>query len=241
LQTALPVRRSFRHVKSSKRYNLDLRSSLRMIVKFDGDVPHLISRHRPSVPRKLLLLIDISGSMKLHTAEHLELAHCIAQNARSVEVFTIGTKLTRVTSALRKRDKGAALEHVADLVLDWDGGTRIGPTILALLKVPRYAAFARGACVIVISDGLERGGHTDFQSGVSRLSLLAHRMSLCTPLAADPMFRPQTGAIKSVLPYLDDLVDGSSLLKLVDFILALARPTVPAETVWRDKHDFKNR
>ncbi|TIR14272.1 MAG: VWA domain-containing protein [Mesorhizobium sp.] len=233
LVSALPARRSFRTTRTRSRGTLDLRRSLSEIVSADGDIPVPQLRRRQAVPRKLLLLIDISGSMKLHTADYLKLAHAAVQGADRAEVFTFGTRLTRITSALRIRDRGQALARAAALVDDWDGGTRMGPTLLAFLSVPRFSAFARGACVVVLSDGLERGSHAELEIAMRRFSARAFRLSLATPLAGDSRFRPATAALRAILPVLDDLVDGSSLGSLTDFILSLARPAPAAKTVWK--------
>lgn len=233
LRSALPTRRSFRNVRAVSRGKPDLRRSLRSIVSADGDIPRPILRRRPLVQRKLLLLIDVSGSMKLHTSDYLKIAHTIVRNVDRTEVFTLGTRLTRITTSLKARDRDSALGRTAELVDDWDGGTRIGPTLLALLAIPRFAAFARGAAIVVLSDGLERGSHAEMETAMRRLSARAFRLSLCTPLAADPRFVPQTAALQAVLPVLDDLVDGSSVGTITDFILSLARPAPASETVWR--------
>jgi uncharacterized protein with von Willebrand factor type A (vWA) domain len=221
LPAALPMRRSFRSVRTQSRGKPDLRRSLRAIVRADGDVPSPYLRRRPLIQRRLLLVIDISGSMKLHTADHLKLAHAVVQAADRAEIFALGTRLTRITAALRTRDRDAALARVAELVEDWDGGTRIGPTLLALLSVPRFAAFARGAAVVILSDGLERGGHAEMETAFRRLSARAFSLSLATPLAADPRFRPETAALKAVLPFLDHLADGASTESLTRFLLSL--------------------
>lgn len=233
LPSALPQRRSFRPVRARSRGSLDLRRALRSIVRADGDVPAPPLRHRPTISRRLLILIDISGSMKLHTKDYLKLAHTAVQAADRVEVFTLGTRLTRITRALKVRDLDAALERTAALVDDWDGGTRIGPTLIAFLSVPRFAAFARGAAIVLLSDGLERGDHAEMETAMRRLGARAFRLSLCTPLAGDPRFRPQTAALKAILPSLDDLIDGSSISGLADFMLTLARPAPSAAAVWR--------
>ncbi|HEY5818774.1 MAG TPA: VWA domain-containing protein [Mesorhizobium sp.] len=233
LPAAIPKRRSFRNVRAS-RGRPDLRRSLRLIVRSDGDIFDPILRRRPQVQRKLLVLIDISGSMKLHTAGHLRLAHAIVRNADRAEVFTLGTRLTRITAPLRIADCGRALARVAETVEDWDGGTRIGPTLLALLSVPRFAAFARGAAVVILSDGLEREGHAEMEQAFRRLKARAFRLSLLTPLAADGRFRPRTAALAAVLPYLDDLADGSGIGPVADFILSLARPAKRARDIWRE-------
>jgi uncharacterized protein with von Willebrand factor type A (vWA) domain len=230
---ALPRRRSFRTVATRRQGDLDLRRSLRTILRADGDIPKPFWRQRQHVPRRLLLLIDVSGSMKLYTADYLALAHAAVQGAAHAEVFTFGTRLTRVTAALRVRDRARALERASALVEDWDGGTRIGPSLLAFLSVPRFAAFARGAAVVILSDGLERGDPAEMELAMRRLGARAHRLSLATPLAGDPRFRPQTAALVAVLPVLDDLVDGSSIAGLSEFLLSLARPAPAAKTIWR--------
>ncbi|RWD48951.1 MAG: VWA domain-containing protein [Mesorhizobium sp.] len=233
LATALPARRSFRTVRTHVRGKLDLRRSLREIVSADGDVPSPLLRRRQTVPRKLLILIDVSGSMKLHTSDYLKLAHAAVQGADRAEIFTFGTRLNRITTALRIRDRDQALAHVAALVDDWDGGTRMGPTLLAFLSVPRFSAFARGAAVIILSDALERGDHAELETAMRRLSARAFRLSLATPLAGDPRFQPATAALRAILPVLDDLVDGSSIADLTDFILSLARPAPAASAIWK--------
>ncbi|RWC39268.1 MAG: VWA domain-containing protein [Mesorhizobium sp.] len=233
LATALPARRSFRTVRTHARGKLDLRRSLREIVSVDGDIPSPLLRRRQTVPRKLLILIDVSGSMKLYTSDYLKLAHAAVQGAGRAEIFTFGTRLTRITAALRIRDRDQALAHVAALVDDWDGGTRMGPTLLAFLSVPRFSAFARGAAVVILSDALERGDHAELEMAIRRLSARAFRLSLATPLAGDPRFQPATAALRAILPVLDDLIDGSSIAGLTDFILSLARPAPAAAVIWK--------
>lgn len=233
LGPALPVRRSFRNVRTASHGRLDLRRSLGQIVSGDGDLPIPLQRRRKTVPRPLLVLVDVSGSMKQHTADYLRLAHAIVQGAGRAEVFTFGTRLTRVTAALRIRDRERALEAAASRVDDWDGGTRIGPSLLAFLAIPRFCALARGAAVILLSDALERGDHAEMETAMRRLSQRAFRLSLATPLAGDPRFRPRTAALRAIMPVLDDLVDGSSIAELTRFILSLARPAPAAAAVWQ--------
>ncbi|QRM57402.1 VWA domain-containing protein [Sinorhizobium sp. BG8] len=232
LGRCLPRRRSFRYLPTRLGGHIDLRRSLREIVRADGDIPDLRLRKREIVLRRIVLLIDISGSMKQHTLDHLKVAHAVVQGAGSAEVFTFGTRLTRLTSALRIRDRAQALEMASRQAEDWDGGTRIGPALLAFLAVPRFSSMARGAAVVVLSDGLERGAHQDMETAMRRLSARAFRLSLCTPLAGDRRFRPVTAALRAILPILDDLVDGSSIATLADFILSLDKPAPRAEAIW---------
>lgn len=235
LPDALPRRRAFRHLTARSRGAVDLRRSMRDIVRADGDLAIPRLRRRQEIARRLVLVIDISGSMRAHTDDLLALAHAACQSAPRAEVFTIGTRLTRITPALRLRDRDQALARAAGSVDDWNGGTRIGPALKAFLAVPRFAALSRGALVVIASDGLERGGHADFKAAMRRLSGLAHRLSLATPLAGDPRFRPETAALAAVLPWLDDLVDGSSAATIADFLLTLDRPARKAPVVWKEK------
>jgi uncharacterized protein with von Willebrand factor type A (vWA) domain len=223
---ALPRRRAFRHLAVRSNGQIDLRRSLRDIVGAEGDmpVPHL--RRRQQVVRRPLFFIDISGSMSAYTDELLALAHSTVQAVPATEVFTIGTRLCRITTPLRLRDRPTALARTANAVCDWNGGTRIGPALKAFLSIPRFAAMARGAVIIIASDGLERGGHEEFEAAMRRLSGLSHRLVLATPLAGDPRFKPQTAALLAVLPWLDDLIDGSSSAAIARFMLSLSRQPV---------------
>ena len=241
LPGALPRRRAFRHLRVHSNGAIDLRRSLREIVRAEGDLPTPHLRRRQEVVRRPLLFIDISGSMSGHTDDLLALAHATVQAVPGTEVFTIGTRLSRITTGLRLRDRAAALGRTADAVDDWNGGTRIGPALKAFLAVPRFAAMARGALVVIASDGLERGGHEEFESAMRRLAGLSHRLTLATPLAGDSRFRPQTAALSAVLPWLDDLVDGSSAGAVARFMLTLGREAPRARDVWKEEtHGFRH-
>ncbi len=223
----LPRSRGFRHARSRKGERIDLRRALRLAVRQGGDTPELPWRRRRSRQRRILLLIDISGSMKAHTEHTLRFAHALYRAAERMECFTLGTRLTRVTAAFRLRDPDRALEKASALAPDWDGGTRIGDAIRAFLAVPRFAGLARGAAVIVVSDGLERGAPHAMVDTVRRLSRLAWRLSWLTPLAAGAGFRPETAALAAILPYLDDLEDGASPERLCAHLLSLGRVRDP--------------
>ncbi len=219
----LPRRRSYRRAPSHRGDALDMRRMLRQAVRSDGELLSLFETRRKVRQRKILLLIDVSGSMQERTEDAMHFAHTLAQAALRFECFTLGTRLTRVTPALSVVDRDRALQRVAALVADIDGGTRIGEALQAFLAVPRYAGFARGAAVIVLSDGLERGEPDVMVDAVRRLSRMAWRVDWLTPLAADPEFRPETAALAAVLPWLDDLADGSGIDRVCHHVLQLAR------------------
>ncbi|WP_441232705.1 vWA domain-containing protein [Bradyrhizobium sp. 1200_D9_N1_1] len=224
----LPRRRGHRRMQARRGPFADLRRTLRDSVRSDGEVLRLGHLKRRQRPRKILLLIDVSGSMKSRTEENMKLAHALVQAAPNpnVEVFTFGTRLTRVTRALRLKRREQALSAAAHLVSDWDGGTRIGDALQAFLAVPRFGGYARGAAVIVVSDGLERGAPDALRDAVARLSRRAWRMSWLTPLATGPGFRPQTEALVAIERFVDDLVDGGSSASIVAHVLALGRRRV---------------
>lgn len=219
---ALPRRRGYRLRAARRGDRPDMRRMLRLAARSDGDVPRLLARRRRTRQRAVLLLIDVSGSMKARTEAHLRFAHALARAVDRIEVFTFGTRLTRVTRAVRLRQVDQALGAAAAVVSDWDGGTRIGDALQAFLAVPRFAGYARGAVVLVLSDGLERGDPAAMIDAVARLSRRAWRLSWLSPLAAEPGYRPETRALAAVLPYLDDLADGASTERLCAHVLDLA-------------------
>jgi uncharacterized protein with von Willebrand factor type A (vWA) domain len=217
----LPRRRGYRHRRARRGPWADLRRTLRETVRNDGEILHLARLRRRTRLRRMLLLIDVSGSMKARTEENMRLAHALVQAAANIEVFTLGTRLTRVTRALRLKRREQALTAAAQLVSDWDGGTRIGDALQAFLAVPRFAGYARGAAVVLISDGLERGDPARLRDAVVKLSLRAWRLSWLTPLATGPSFTPQTEALVAIAPFVDDMVEGGSSAAVVSHLLSL--------------------
>jgi uncharacterized protein with von Willebrand factor type A (vWA) domain len=196
---------------------------LRQAVKRDGETIEMPMLRRRSRQRRILLLIDVSGSMKAQTESTMRFAHALARAAERLEVFTLGTRLTRVTRALKLRNAEQALGVAGTLVADWDGGTRLGDALAAFLGVPRFAGFARGALVVVLSDGLERGDHTAMTEAVARLDRLAWSILWLTPLAIGTDFTPETAALKSVAPFVDRFGQGDSIATLTAEVLSFAR------------------
>lgn len=222
----LPHRRGHRLVAARRGRRLDLPRALKQALRHDGETLSLPRRRLRPRPRPILLLIDVSGSMKQRSDANLRFAHVLVRAAPRIEVFSFGTRLTRLTRALRLRHREQALETAGALVADWDGGTRIGDALAAFLAVPRFAAQARGAFTLVLSDGLERGDPTAMVRAVARLEARAWRLSWLTPLAAAPEYRPETAAMRAILPLLDDLADGSTTERLCAHVLRAARGEV---------------
>jgi uncharacterized protein with von Willebrand factor type A (vWA) domain len=219
----LPTRLTYRRWRARRGALVDLRRTLRDAARNDGEVIKLSHLKRRMRPRKLLLLIDISGSMKARTEDNLRLAHALTQATPRVEAFTFGTRLTRVTRPMRLKRREQALASAAQIVSDWDGGTRIGDALKAFLAVPRFASYARGAVALIISDGLERGDLSALADAVARLARGVWRLSWLTPLAVGRGFRPRTEALIAISRFVDDMVDGGSTPAIVDHILALGR------------------
>jgi uncharacterized protein with von Willebrand factor type A (vWA) domain len=211
-------------MRSAKRGGgFDLQRSLRDSIRTDGELVRLRRRERQLRPRAILLLIDVSGSMKARSDAHLRFAHALVNAAPRVEVFTFGTRLTRLTRALRLKNREQALALATDLVADWDGGTRIGDALAAFLAVPRFAGYARGALVLVLSDGLERGDPAQMIRAVGHLAARAWRIDWLTPLAAAADYRPETAALRAVLPLLDSVANGATTERLCRHVLDLSR------------------
>ena len=205
----------------------DMRRALRDAVKRDGEVIRLPELARRTRQRRILLLVDVSGSMKTQTDSALRLAHVLARTAERAEVFTVGTRLTRITRPLRHRRAEQALAAASAAVADWDGGTRLGDALAAFLAVPRFAGFARSAVVVILSDGLERGDPATLIAATERLSRLAAHILWLSPLLA-PGTAPETEALRAVAPSVDRIAPGATADQIVREILSIAhRPQRP--------------
>jgi uncharacterized protein with von Willebrand factor type A (vWA) domain len=171
----------------------------------------------------VVMLIDVSGSMRPYADSLLRLAHTLVQaSPRQVEVFTIGTRLTRVTPAMRHRDPERALRLAGDVVPDWSGGTRLGDVLKVFLDRWGQRGTARRAVVVVCSDGWERGDATLLGAQVQRLAGLAHRVVWLNPHRGKPGYQPVQAGIVAVLPYLGDLIAGHSMASFADLLEVVA-------------------
>ena len=209
-----PTRRSRKWKAASHGPRINLAETCAQARHTLGETLRLSWMARPQKVRRILILIDISGSMQAHSQYCLRAAVAISQAHPSVETFCIGTRLTRVTQNLYCRDPELALKSLGQRVFDFDGGTRLGIGLSEFLSVANYAALVRGAIVIVISDGLERGDFKPMVKSVERLSRLGHRLIWLTPLADDPKYVPATRALAACLPFLDYLGNAGNLAAL---------------------------
>jgi uncharacterized protein with von Willebrand factor type A (vWA) domain len=204
------TRTSRRH-RRAHRGGLDPRRTVRAMLRRGGEPVRLERRRRRVRPRRLVLLVDVSGSMQPYADSFLRFAHAAARRRPGTEVFTIGTRLTRVTREMRGRDPSAALLAVPDAVPDWSGGTRLGELLKAFLDRWGQRGVARGAVVLVASDGWERGDAGLLGEQMGRLARLAHRVVWANPHHGQPGYAPMTAGMLAALPYVDDFVDGHSL------------------------------
>jgi uncharacterized protein with von Willebrand factor type A (vWA) domain len=236
LPAALPATTARRAVRMRRGRCLDLQHVLRQANRTGGEVLRLAWRRRPPRPRRVLLLVDVSGSLRAHSADLLRFGQAVVRGTERAEVFTFGTRLTRVTAELDTPDVDRALAALSATVLDADGGTRIGVALQQFLADTRLVALARGAIIIVMSDGLERGDPAAMAEATRRLSRLGHRLVWWSPLACDPAYRPVTRGMSAVLGDLDSLSGAGDLPTLLRALRALpaveARPRRTARREW---------
>jgi uncharacterized protein len=214
LAVRAPMRLSRRTRPSRRRGEVpDLRATTRLSLRQGGELLERRWRAPTQRPRRLVLVLDISGSMAPYARMLLQYVQaCVAARAR-VEAFAFGTRLTRITRELAGRDPDRALERAAAHVTDWSGGTRIGAA-LASLNREHGRRIGRGAFVVVLSDGWDRGDPEELAAEMGRLRRSAHRVVWLNPLAADPRYEPLTRGMRAALPHLDRLLPGNSIRSL---------------------------
>jgi uncharacterized protein with von Willebrand factor type A (vWA) domain len=216
-----PLRRARRVRRHRRGPHVDVRASLRRSLRTGGDPVRLRRRRRIERPRRVVMLLDVSGSMEPYARALAGLLQGAATGARA-EVFVFATRLTRVTRELRGPEPEAALVRAAAAAPDWAGGTRIG-SALAAFNAEYARRLARGAVVVVLSDGWERDDPERLGSELARLRRLAHRVVWVNPRTAAPAFAPLAGGMAAALPHCDELVSGHSLDALGDVLAAITR------------------
>lgn len=216
-------RRSRRRVLSSRGSRPDLRRTVREAMRRGGEPIKLASTAPGERRRRLVLLLDVSGSMEVYSRVMVRFAHSAVMGRGNVEVFTFGTRLTRITRQLRTHDIDQAIAAAASEVADWSGGTRLGDSIERFNQEWGVRGMARGATVVVLSDGWDRGEPATMERAMQRLSRVAHRVMWVNPLKAGDGYEPTARGMAAALPYIDDFLEGHclrSLRQLSDAITA---------------------
>lgn len=222
IQVAVPRRRSRRR-QPARAGTPDLRRTLRRAFRTGGEpLERAWRRHRRRM-RRLVLILDVSGSMSSYSRALLVFAHAALRADPHWEAFCFGTRLTRLTRALAAVDPDEALRRAAGEVVDWDGGTRIGDSLKRFLDDFGHDGLARGAVVVVCSDGLEVGDPELLAEQMARLRRLAHRVVWLNPLQEDPAYQPLARGIQAALPHVDVFASGHNLASLESLGATLAR------------------
>lgn len=224
LRVGTPTRRSRRR-RPHRRGPADPGRTLRAALRTHGELRELHHRRPGTRPRRVVLLVDVSGSMAPYADTLLRFAHVVIRHspAGGTEVFTIGTRLTRVTRELRHRDPEIALAAAGRAIPDWSGGTRLGDVLRAFIDRWGRRGVARRAVVVVFSDGWERGEPDELATQMARLRRLAHRVIWVNPHAGKAGYEPVQGGIVAALPHLDQLLAGHSLATLERLLEAMIR------------------
>ena len=208
-----PVRASRRTRPARRGRRPDLRATARASLRHGGELRERRWRAPGVRPRRVVLIVDVSGSMAPYARVLLQYVQASVAARARVEAFAFATRITRLTPDLAGRDPDRALARAADRVADWNGGTRIGAS-LATLNREHGGRVGRGAFVVLLSDGWDRGDPEELAAELARLRRTAHRLVWLNPLAADPRYAPLTRGMRAAMPFVDRLLPGNSIASL---------------------------
>lgn len=216
-----PMRRGRRTRRHRHRGAMHWRSTLRRAHRTGGDPLRHVHRRRVDRPRRVVLIADVSGSMEPYGRAYLYLMHGAVRALRA-EAFVFSTRLTRLTRQLAAHDPALALANARAAAPDWSGGTRIGEALRTFNDMWGRRGIARGAVVVIVSDGWEAGDVTVLATQMERLSRLAHRIVWVNPRLQSARFRPLTGGMAAALPFIDTFVSGHTAASLDEVLAAIA-------------------
>lgn len=215
------ARRSRRLVKTHAPRRPDVRRTVRAAMRTEGEPLQRAYRTPSRRPRRLVVLCDVSGSMEPYSRVMVRFLHSAVVARSQVEAFALGTRLTRMTRELGNRDPDAAIGAATRRVVDWSGGTRLGAALRTFNDTWGMRGMARGAVVVIISDGWDRGEPDVLAEQMQRLARVAHRVIWVNPLKASPGFAPLAAGMAAALPYVDDFIEGHSLQSLTDLVAVI--------------------
>ncbi len=228
-------RRTTRRLRPGRRGGaFDPARTLRSSLRRGGEILSLETRVRRTKQRDLVLLCDISGSMDRYSRLLLQFVHTVRHAVGSVEAFVFGTRLTRITRQLRHHEIQAALDDVSASVADWAGGTRIGESLHTFNQRWGRRVLTRGAIVVIVSDGWDRGDIDLLAREMARLQRSAYRLIWLNPLLGSAGYRPQTVGMQAALPFVDDFLPAHNLKSLMQ--LAELLRTVDHRRPDRQRH-----
>lgn len=193
---------------------IDARRTLRATLRSGGEMPALLRKSRKQKQRPLVILCDISGSMDRYSRLLIQFVHTLSLGLKEVETFVFGTRLTRITRLLRHKDIDEAVDQVGAVILDWGGGTRIGDAIKAFNFQWGRRVLGRGAIVLLISDGWDRGDPGLLGNEIARLQRTSYRLIWLNPLLGMPGYEPLTRGLQAALPFVDDFLPVHNLQAL---------------------------
>ena len=219
---ARPLRRSRRRTPDPTGDRLDVRQLVRRSLRTGGEPVERPRRARKVVPRKLVVLCDVSGSMTSYARAILLFLHAAVGIGRGVEAFAFGTRLTRLTRDLGVRDPESALVRATAASVDWGSGTRIGASLHEFNDVYGRRGLARGAVVVVVSDGWERDDPALLAREMARLARTAYAVVWVNPLKGNPQYEPLAGGMRAALPFVDRFLPGHNLQSLDELGAVLA-------------------
>ena len=229
MKLAGALKRSRRHrpapVSTTRGARPDLRRTVRHALRAGGEPVRRAFLEPSERPRRVVLLCDVSGSMEPYARaliRFLQAAVSSRQRGR-VEAFALGTRLTRITRELSSRDPDAAVSAAARAVSDWSGGTRLGEGLRMFNDRWGVRGMARGAVVVILSDGWDRGDPEVLGAQMDRLARVAHRIVWVNPLKAAPGYAPLARGMAAALPHVDDFVEGHSLASLEQLVEVINR------------------
>jgi len=217
-----PLRASRRRRSDPRGDRLDMRKLIRQSLRTGGDPVDRPYRARKVVPRKLVVLCDVSGSMDAYARALVLFLHAAVGSGPGVEAFAFGTRLSRLTPELETRDPESALEKCTEAVTDWGSGTRIGASLKEFNDLWGRRALSRGAIVVIVSDGWERQDPELVGREMARLARAAYAIVWVNPLKGNPEYQPLAGGMRAALPYVDRFLSGHNLRSLEELATVLA-------------------
>ena len=233
LRLPLPMIRTRRFHPHRSGRRIDLRKTLRESLREGGDIIPLVRAAPTELHPPLVVLCDISGSMNPYSRMFLHFLHAITNDRDRVAVFVFGTRLTNITRQLRHRDVDVAMARVADAIKDWSGGTRIGASLREFNFRWGRRTLAQNACVLLVSDGLDREAGEGLGEEMERLAKSCRQLIWLNPLLRYEKFEARPAGVRAMLPHVDLFLPVHNLKSLVDLARTLSKPMNKETPQWK--------